>query len=171
VTHSVGDVYLLPLRPDYTPAGSPVRLTRENRAVGAPCWTADGRRLLYSVGGNLGYRQIQALQVDPSHADVPVEPVQLTQGDQATTVAIGRGGKRVARWPLTARRAFSPGTVNPKRVVLYLVAETARHHPSRAQLIATVNTSSMPEKSFRTSGGIVGTVPLALDPGQVNPAV
>src|SRR6185436_6196075 len=87
-TASVGDVYLAPLGPAYAP-GAAVRLTREGRLVGGPAWTADGRRLLYSVGGNWGYRSLRVLALDRDRLAADGEPQPLPQGDQSTTIATG----------------------------------------------------------------------------------
>jgi eukaryotic-like serine/threonine-protein kinase len=44
------DLYLLPLGHDQKPRGEPRRLTQENHQLIKPCWTADGRELIYAAG-------------------------------------------------------------------------------------------------------------------------
>jgi Tol biopolymer transport system component/DNA-binding winged helix-turn-helix (wHTH) protein len=89
-TRSVGDVYLLPLGPDYAPRGGVVRLSHENRLVGGPAWNSQGNRIFYSSGGALGYRTLRMLTIDPERPELRVEPVAVAAGEQATTLATAR---------------------------------------------------------------------------------
>ena len=87
-------VYVLPLTPELTPAGSPVKVAGDTRfAILGLDWTSDDRGLVFSSGGHLGQSRLYDLPLngtsDPSGA-----PVLLPYGEQATTISI-RGGRRV----------------------------------------------------------------------------
>jgi Tol biopolymer transport system component/DNA-binding winged helix-turn-helix (wHTH) protein len=86
-TRSVGDVHLLPLDAGYRAAGSLIRLTHENLAVGGLCWIPPGNRIVYSAGGALGYRTLRMIEIDPAHPERRVAPVLFPVGEQAAMVA------------------------------------------------------------------------------------
>jgi Tol biopolymer transport system component len=122
VTHSVGDVYLLPLDSRYAAASEAIRLTSEGLSVGGPAWSSDGTRIFYSSGGNLGYRTLRGLAIDPAHPERRVDPVPLAAGEHATLMASARNRLVYARqqrdtniWRLPA--STSGADVRPSRAI------------------------------------------------------
>jgi Tol biopolymer transport system component/DNA-binding winged helix-turn-helix (wHTH) protein len=45
---AIGDVYTLPLKPDFTPKGEPRRLTSDGAGIGGIAWTPDSRDIVFS---------------------------------------------------------------------------------------------------------------------------
>ena len=130
-TRSVGDIYLLPLDADYTAGGPLVRLTHENRLVGGPSWNSQGDRIFYSSGGALGYRTLRMLAIDPSHPERRVEPVPLTAGEHATTVASARDRLVYAREQRDTNiwRLALPGSAARGGPTLLIASTFDEHNP------------------------------------------
>ena len=63
----VGDIYVLPLRDDLTPAKDPERRTFENRFSALPAWTPDGAEIVYSLrwAGQAFLYRVKAAGPDP----------------------------------------------------------------------------------------------------------
>lgn len=63
----VGDIYVLPLREDFTPARDPERRTFEHRFSALPAWTPDGGEIVYSLrwAGRAFLYRVKAAGPDP----------------------------------------------------------------------------------------------------------
>ena len=59
------DIWVLPLAKDLEPAGEPVQVTHEGWTVAQPTWTPDGKRIVFSVGGQ-GWSSNPGLMVIPA---------------------------------------------------------------------------------------------------------
>ena len=59
------DIWVLPLEKDLEPAGEPVQVTHGGWTVAQPTWTPDGRRIVFSVGGQ-GWSSNPGLMVIPA---------------------------------------------------------------------------------------------------------
>jgi len=70
---SASEIYLLPLKPDFTPGGAPRRLTAHNRMSMNPTWGRSGRTVLYRLFGEL--RAIDVKAEDASSWSLPLSGV------------------------------------------------------------------------------------------------
>lgn len=62
VGFAVGDIYVMPLTAEFTPAGDPQRRTYENRFLAMTAWSPDGKWVLYSSssGGKYGLYRVKS---------------------------------------------------------------------------------------------------------------
>lgn len=87
-------VYVLPLTPELTPAGSPVKVAGDPRfSILGLEWASDDQGLVFSSGGHLGQSRLYYLPLTGTSGRSGA-PVLLPYGEQATTISI-RGGRQV----------------------------------------------------------------------------
>lgn len=89
-----GDVYVLRLNSDYSPAGAPVRVTSEGGTIRGIAWTPDGKRLVYSAGGIFGNRSLKEVQVALDGSPT-TRPRTLPFGEDAYSLSMSRVGSLV----------------------------------------------------------------------------
>jgi Tol biopolymer transport system component/DNA-binding winged helix-turn-helix (wHTH) protein len=87
-------IFLVPLTSDPAPNGTPHQLTADEYSVQGLAWTPDGRELVFSSGGHLGFLRTARIPVVP-HATRAPEPEFLTFGEQATGISIAGTGRLV----------------------------------------------------------------------------
>jgi Tol biopolymer transport system component/DNA-binding winged helix-turn-helix (wHTH) protein len=95
-TLSVTDIYVLALTSEFAPQGAPRRLTYEQRLLDAPCWTPNGREVVFSSGFHLGTRSLKSIPMDATSGGTTLLPA----GEQATTLSISRHGRLVYARPV-----------------------------------------------------------------------
>jgi Tol biopolymer transport system component/DNA-binding winged helix-turn-helix (wHTH) protein len=87
-------VYVLPLTPELTPAGPPVKVAGDPRfAILGLEWGPEDQGLVFSSGGHLGQSRLFYLPLTGTSGGTGA-PVLLPYGEQATTITI-RGGRQV----------------------------------------------------------------------------
>jgi Tol biopolymer transport system component len=129
---STGDIYLLELTADFLPQGEPARLTALNEGICNPVWTADGRDILFSVGGHLAPRSLRRITAVPGSA-----PRREPIGEDSETLAIARARRRLVY-------ARETGDTDVWRVALRSRTELAG---PPAKLLASIANDFNPEYS------------------------
>jgi Tol biopolymer transport system component/predicted Ser/Thr protein kinase len=97
VSVGVTDLYLLALGDQLTPIGEANRLTFENPISTSPAWTADGREIIFSRGGNDGLWRVAVSEFAAARRVTSV-------GRDGSYPAISRQGNRLAY----TRQIFDP---------------------------------------------------------------
>ncbi|MRR13405.1 hypothetical protein EG835_13335, partial [bacterium] len=77
------DIWVLPVSKDLEPAGEPVQVTHEGWTAAQPTWTPDGKRLVFSVGG-------QGWSSNPGLLVIPASPAP---GERARRLLGGEWGE------------------------------------------------------------------------------
>lgn len=85
----VGDIYVLPLTPDFMASGESKRLTSDRSPVGGLAWTADSREIVFSSARS-GSAALWRLAVSGSGV-----PRRMAVGDSARSVAISARASRL----------------------------------------------------------------------------
>ena len=93
---AINAIYVLPLSPDLTPAGSPVKVVSDTRAgVLGLAWTPDDRGLVFASGGHLGPSRLHRIALSPETSASLGPPEILPFGEQANALSIARTGRVV----------------------------------------------------------------------------
>ena len=88
-------VHVIPLSPDLTASGPPIRATSEGGFVQSHTWTSDGRGLVFSLWGFLGRSHLYRVTLTGGHDERIGQPERLAFGEGATDVSISRSGRLV----------------------------------------------------------------------------
>ena len=93
---AINAIYVLPLSPEGTPAGPPVKVLGDpQRGALGLAWTPGDRALVFASGGHLGMSRLHRVPLAPG-TSVPLgSPELLPFGEQATAVSIARTGRLV----------------------------------------------------------------------------
>jgi len=83
------ELYILSLSEDFTPVGEARRLKTDERFVGSPVWSTDGRHVLYLAAPNIGAREQTELRKIAASGTGPSERVSILEG-QVNEVSLGR---------------------------------------------------------------------------------
>jgi len=85
VGFAVADIYVLPLTPEFLPAGDPERRTYENRFNAMTTWAPDGKEIIYSSFSGGGYGLFRVTGGGP---DVPQHLAGVGQGGTYPAVSV-----------------------------------------------------------------------------------
>ena len=89
-----GELYVLNLNSDYSPAAAPFRITSDRLTIRGVAWTPDGERLIYSTGGLLAQRSLKEVPLT-SGGRVNTSPKTLLFGEGAFSLSMSRNGSLV----------------------------------------------------------------------------
>jgi len=81
---AINAIYVLPLSPDITPAGTPVRVAGETRSgILGLAWTPDDGELVFASGGNLAPSRLYRITLS-AETSAPLGPPEILPfGEQA----------------------------------------------------------------------------------------
>ena len=93
---AINAIYVLPLSPDITPAGTPVRVAGETRSgILGLAWTPDDGELVFASGGNLAPSRLYRITLS-AETSAPLGPPEILPfGEQANAISIARTGRVV----------------------------------------------------------------------------
>jgi Tol biopolymer transport system component len=86
-------IYLLPLSPDYRPAGEARRLDLPQVWAESPAWTSDGQQIVYSASQPWGAGDTKLWRIPVSGSEKP-EPL-MSVGENGSQPTISRQGNRL----------------------------------------------------------------------------
>ena len=140
-----GELYVLNLNADYSPAAAPVRITSDKRTIRGVAWTPDGERLIYSTGGILGQRSLKEVRVASSGQNTP-SPTTLLFGEEAFSLSMFRNGSLVYSrmnrdtniWRLNLETASAP----PTRIIASTLDDHTPDYSPDGKHIAFASTRS-----------------------------
>ena len=115
-------LYLLPLSPDYGPAGEPRRLDLPQQFVTGPTWTSDGQEIIYSASEPWETGETRLWRVPVSGSDKP-QPL-ASVGENGSHATISRRGNRLvyADWKydnddIWRAEVNGPGKISPAKLI------------------------------------------------------
>jgi len=93
-------VHILPVSPDLTASGPPIRVTSADGFAGSHAWTPDGRGLVFSLWGDVGRSHLYRVTLTGRDNEGIGQPERLAFGQGATDVSISGSGRLVYTAPL-----------------------------------------------------------------------
>jgi Tol biopolymer transport system component/predicted Ser/Thr protein kinase len=155
LTRSNSEIYLLRLTESLEAAGEPRRLTSEGTTAGEPAWTADGTRIVFSLGSG-GLTSTQCLRVisavDPGGSS---ESIAGAQGAHAPTLsASGRlAYVRSQRDENVWRLSLQPRS-EPVRLLYSTRWDSDPHYsPDGSQIVIASDRSGSPQLWLSDASG------------------
>ncbi len=113
---AINAIYVLPLSPDLTPAGAPLRVVSNTRSgVLGLAWTPDDSGLVFAAGGHLGPSRIHRVALSSETSTPLGAPVMLPFGEQANAISIARTGRMVYSTQFRDTDLRKLGLTNPAR--------------------------------------------------------
>ncbi len=88
-TGLAAEIYILSMTEDFEPVGEARRLKTDERSVGCPVWTLDGRHVLYLAAPDIGFREQTELRKIVASGAGKSERVALLEG-MVNEISLGR---------------------------------------------------------------------------------